>query len=134
MGFVNLFQTEVYSDIHVEPLKAVETDVLQRVQEFDSADAHAVADRLMTEPATAVPDENAEASIIASLDDETAQTDPEMQLGASLEAATDEEIARAEAELGDDAEDSFGDESNVIVRESDKLDFIDETEAEAELV
>jgi segregation and condensation protein A len=47
MGFVSLFQNEVYGDIYVEALRPIERNVLERVQEFDSSESEAVAARLI---------------------------------------------------------------------------------------
>lgn len=47
MGFVSLYQTEAYSDIWVETKKTIETDVLARVEEYDSMRADEVAAKMM---------------------------------------------------------------------------------------
>ncbi|WP_374080389.1 ScpA family protein [Bdellovibrio bacteriovorus] len=47
MGFVSLYQTEAYSDIWVDTKKPVETDVLARVEEYDSMRADEVAAKMM---------------------------------------------------------------------------------------
>ena len=47
MGFVGLYQTEVYSDIWVDTKKPIETDVLSRVEEYDSMRADDVAAQMM---------------------------------------------------------------------------------------
>jgi segregation and condensation protein A len=49
MGFVSVFQSEVYGDIHIEPKKAIERNVLERVQEFDAGDAEAVANSIIND-------------------------------------------------------------------------------------
>lgn len=36
MGFVGLYQTETYGDIWIDPKKPIETDILSRVEEYDS--------------------------------------------------------------------------------------------------
>ena len=47
MGFVGLYQTEVYSDIWIDLRKPIETDVLSRVEEYDSIGADQVAEQLI---------------------------------------------------------------------------------------
>lgn len=47
MGYVSLFQSETYGDIHIEPKRSIERNVLERVQEFDSAGAEAVANDII---------------------------------------------------------------------------------------
>ena len=47
MGFVNLFQSEVYGELYVESKKVIEADAISRVEEYESHNAEAVADSLM---------------------------------------------------------------------------------------
>ena len=49
MGYVSLFQTETYGEIYVDPIKPIERNVLERVQEFDSGDAEAIARSIIEE-------------------------------------------------------------------------------------
>ena len=51
MGYVSLFQSETYGEIYVDPIKPIERNVLERVQEFDSGDAEAIAKSIMDEAA-----------------------------------------------------------------------------------
>ena len=125
MGFVSLFQNEVYGDIHIEALRPIERNVLERVQEFDSADAEAVAAQIMNEAA----DEQGEAVVAGEVGDQLSLVDDGMAIASVpetpqetesllaqffaaegttdlgeeiLEAnqiASDEEILQAEAEL-----------------------------------
>jgi segregation and condensation protein A len=66
MGFVGLYQTEVYSDIWVETKKPIETDVLSRVEEYDSMRAEDVAAKMMQDAQKVTAEED----LLA--DDETA--------------------------------------------------------------
>lgn len=109
MGFVSLFQNEPYGEIYVETKRAVERNVLERVQEFDSSGegpnaaalALAIADGSSALPAQASFDfeERAEelerASAAAAAGAELAGRSEE----ADVEAASDDEIFLAEAEL-----------------------------------
>lgn len=128
LGFVGLFQNEIYGEIYVEPKKTIERNVLERVQEFDSAGAEAVANSIIND-AVAEAEELAADRIVqdpfAELGDEAQPafdmvmgegsdsvvleegTEPGMEAvvddataAAPPQIATDEELARAEEELG----------------------------------
>lgn len=47
MGFVGLYQSEPYSDIWVETKKPIESDVITRVEEYDSMRADQIAEQMM---------------------------------------------------------------------------------------
>lgn len=47
MGFVGLYQTEAYGDIWIESKKPIESDVLARVEEYDSMRADQIAEQMM---------------------------------------------------------------------------------------
>ncbi len=95
MGFVSLYQSDTYQEIYVEAKKAIETNVLDRVEEYDSMRADEVAASMM-EKAQKI-DENEE----FILPDEV---DPDEQLALEepmdeSEMASDDEILEAEKEL-----------------------------------
>lgn len=48
MGFVTLFQSEIYGDIHIETIRPIERNVLERVQEFEGIGAEIAARSLIT--------------------------------------------------------------------------------------
>ncbi len=116
MGYVSLFQSEVYGDIHIETIKAVERNVLERVQEFDSGDADKVAEGIINHAIeeqielheVPVDPASAEAEFqlgLESLDrvPEGLTTLSEVEAGdleVSADVASDEEILAAELELG----------------------------------
>lgn len=58
MGFVGLYQSEVYSDIWVDTKKPIETDVLSRVEEYDSMGADRIAEQMMADAKKADPTED----------------------------------------------------------------------------
>ncbi len=109
MGYVSLFQNEVYGDIYIEPKKTIERNVLERVQEFEAGDAEAIARSIITEAEDRNEDQNFE-----QVDDIEASETRQLSLGetpepveeelAPSQMATDEEILAAEEELGVDAE------------------------------
>lgn len=103
MGFVGLYQSEVYSDIWVDPRKPIETDVLSRVEEYDSIDADQVAANLISKSQKEqaaelefVEDEESEqpAQTSFALEGESDETS-----FANEEGASDEDILAAEQEL-----------------------------------
>lgn len=112
MGFVRLYQTEVYADIWVDTQKPIETDVLSRVEEYDSMSADQVAANMMRESQKTTEAEN-----VLALADEEENADGELsaqlELGADLaegadfteatledsEIASDDEILAMENEL-----------------------------------
>lgn len=110
LGYVSVFQNEIYGEIHVETKKEIERNVLERVQEFDSQDAEAIANQLAQtdhiESASALedPEMTAETPLQASEQSEEFEA-------VSEEMATDDDLAQAEQELGFtsfDQEDSGG--------------------------
>ena len=49
MGFVSIFQNEIYGDIYIDALKPIEQNVLERVQEFETIDADQAANAMINE-------------------------------------------------------------------------------------
>jgi segregation and condensation protein A len=106
MGFVSVFQSEAYGDIHVVANKLIERNVMERVQEFDSADAESVAKSIIND---ALDDRIDMQETMTGLVEES--DSPQLALGeesflesqdealAGVDLATDEEILAAEAEL-----------------------------------
>ena len=106
MGFVSLYQTEVYSDIWIEARKRIEGDVLSSVEEYDSMHAEDVVDQMMAKAKKEEEFVNFEGEdgedgtlpLTAMVSDsaESAEQEPE-ELAAEI--ASDEEIEAAENEL-----------------------------------
>jgi len=95
MGFVSLYQADTYQEIYIEARKVIETNVLDRVEEYDSMRADDVAASMM-EKAQKL-DENEE----FILPDEV---DPDEQLALEepvdeSDMASDEDILAAEKEM-----------------------------------
>nr|BFD66839.1 hypothetical protein HAGR004_18610 [Bdellovibrio sp. HAGR004] len=110
MGFVGLYQSEAYSDIWVDTKKPIETDVLSRVEEYDSMGADQVAAKMMEDSKKIEADEEFILTDAEDLLEENSQI--QMELGAGLaegtelvegagadDIATDDEILAAENEL-----------------------------------
>lgn len=112
MGFVSVFQSETYGDIYIEPKKPIERNVLERVQEFDSGDAEAVAKNIINE---AIEEKIDMAEAMAAGESALDATSSELQLtlvgpdrvpdeeiaAEEFGMATDDDILAAEAELGE---------------------------------
>ncbi|KYG61192.1 ScpA family protein [Bdellovibrio bacteriovorus] len=108
MGFVGLYQTEAYADIWVDAKKPIETDVLARVEEYDSMRADQVAEKMMEESKKIQEDEE---FLLTDAEDKLEEANPQMQLGfiedgssaeateSGLDIATDDEILAMENEL-----------------------------------
>ncbi|KHD88764.1 MAG: hypothetical protein OM95_06410 [Bdellovibrio sp. ArHS] len=108
MGFVGLYQTEAYADIWVDAKKPIETDVLARVEEYDSMRADQVAEKMMEESKKIQEDED---FLLTDAEDKLEEANPQMQLGfiedgssaealeSGLDIATDDEILAMENEL-----------------------------------
>ncbi len=121
MGFVSVFQNEAYGDIHIETIKPIEQNALERVQEFDSADSEQVArsiindatdDKIdMFEAMMAEGPSEEEAGQLSLVDAAPIGDGPDAEpfqekftgtdseLFESAEVATDDEILAAEAEM-----------------------------------
>ena len=109
LGYVGLYQTEIYGDIHIQTLKVIEGDVVSRVEEYGSinGDSNKVADALFarstifSEEELQILDtendalENADIKQISFSDSASLEADSEI----SIESATDEDILLAETEL-----------------------------------
>lgn len=105
LGFVSLYQTDVYGDIHIQGKKEIDGDVLSRVEEYGVINNEEVANQLFAKHAKTVEEELAEAfeaddddvqlSLLANTEAIPAvETD-----GAVGDMATDEEILAAELDL-----------------------------------
>ena len=95
MGFISLYQSDTYQEIYAEAKKPIETNVLDRVEEYDSMRADEVAAQMMEKAQKLEADED------FILPDEV---DPDEQLALEeptdeSEMASDEEILEAEKEF-----------------------------------
>lgn len=114
MGFVRIFQSEPYADIHVEPLKVIDRDVIARAESYESQDADAAANRILAKGEEFMKAE------MAARENEVIEPSPQLELTPENvieqletqklqnqvadegieESATDEDIMSAEKELG----------------------------------
>jgi segregation and condensation protein A len=131
MGYVSLFQSETYGDIHIEPKRAIERNVLERVQEFDSGDADTVAqgiinktiEKQIAEHEIPVAPEDAEQEFQLSFDG------PETAVG--MEGIADSELAEGET-IVSDADLSVPEMANDLATDEEILAAERELEKELE--
>lgn len=89
LGYVSLYQTDVYGDIHIQTKKDIEDDVLSRVEEYGHLDQ---------EPSAAMELFNKEVDTIVDITNDN----EEVQQVFEENIATDEEILAAELGLDSD--------------------------------
>lgn len=97
MGFVSLYQTENFQEIYIEATKTIETNAVDRVEEYDSLHADEVAAQMMAKAAKII---DADEDFV--LPDEKDEDDAQMALSEQIDpddVASDEEILQAESEL-----------------------------------
>ena len=90
MGFISVFQNEPLSDIHVEPKRTVDRDVLSSVEDYSAVHASEVADQILNEAQLSLDEPSAEGSLAEEL--------PVVQ-EADADAASDADIEAEEARL-----------------------------------
>jgi segregation and condensation protein A len=123
MGYVSVYQSEVYGDIYLTAKRSIDGDVVGRVEEYDSQMSESMADEIMEEAeyqASLLPPEESEETSPAS-DNESEMELSSLAGTSELEMddmASDEDIALAEQELNLDGE--LTDESNGP-REQDEV-------------
>jgi segregation and condensation protein A len=103
MGFVTLYQADTYQEIYAEATKPIETNVLDRVEEYDSMRADEIAAQMM-EKAQKLEDLEIDTDIAADEFVMKDGVDPDEQLAFEepvdeSEMASDDEILAAETEL-----------------------------------
>jgi segregation and condensation protein A len=118
MGLVSVFQSETYGDIHIEALKPIEFNMLERVQEFENINAESVAasiinnaiddridfsEAMSEEAAYSMVSESTVSDLEAVSPDDSGLEMTQIPFPNTLQnapdIATDEEILAAEAEL-----------------------------------
>jgi segregation and condensation protein A len=103
MGFVTLYQADTYQEIYAEATKPIETNVLDRVEEYDSMRADEIAAQMM-EKAQKLEEIEVDTEIAAEEFVLKDGIDPDEQLTLEepvdeSEMASDDEILAAETEL-----------------------------------
>lgn len=136
MGFVSIFQSETYGDIYIDPKRAIERNVLERVQEFDAGDTEAVAKSIINEAieeridmAEAMGGDAGPQMALAPLAEEgiEAIADTEFSPLELSDMASDEDILAAEAEIMK-SEMRASTDTAPTVNLTDSTEFVDSTE------
>ncbi len=96
LGYVSLYQTDVYGDIHVQTKKEIEDDVLSRVEEYGHLNNEVLAQKLFTKQEFSEAELTEEATIPEG---ETLLTSADLEETVCADMATDEEISAAVLEL-----------------------------------
>lgn len=89
LGYVSLYQTDVYGDIHIQTKKEIEDDVLSRVEEYGHLDQ---------EPSAAMELFNTEVDTVVDITNDNEEIEQVFEEN----MATDEEILAAELGLDSD--------------------------------
>jgi segregation and condensation protein A len=115
LGFVSVFQNETYGDIHIELKKNIERNILERVQEFDSADADSIANSIissavadsedigeMQDQAASGPQASFGDMMVQAIEPEEISIDTfgDVAHGSTPDVASDDDLLLAEKELG----------------------------------
>lgn len=103
LGYVSLYQTDIYGDIHIQTKKDIEDDVLSRVEEYGNINNEDVASQLFLKSEFVqddfLTDSNSDLNDESSLDNlSETKTDVDSD-ELTDDIATDEEILAAEADL-----------------------------------
>jgi segregation and condensation protein A len=91
IGLVSLFQSEPFADLYIEPMQAIDGDVVSRVENYDAVNADLKAAEIMNE-----------ASVQLSLEEPVAELEGEVTpvvTESFADAATDEDIEAEELRL-----------------------------------
>lgn len=96
LGYVSLYQTDVYGDIHIQTKKEIEDDVLSRVEEYGHINNEEIAEKIFAK--TDLAEDEAFESAPAASDLPLFAVNTEQEV-ISTEIATDEEIFAAELEI-----------------------------------
>lgn len=88
MGFVSLFQSENFGQIHIDTKKVIDRDVVSQVENYDNVESEVLAEQILAESVA-----ETQTHLIQSPEEE-----------AAFDAATDEEIFAEERRLGVETE------------------------------
>ncbi|MEQ1721760.1 MAG: segregation/condensation protein A [Pseudobdellovibrio sp.] len=115
LGFVSLYQTDTYGDIHVQGKKEIDGDVLSRVEDYGHINSDEVANQLFANSAKSFEEELA-LQAESDLEEEQAQLSLE-EINADVsdesisdDMASDDEILAAELEYDNTSDDPAPDQ------------------------
>jgi len=101
MGYVGIYQTETYGDIHIQTKKLIEGDVVSKVEEYGTVNSDSVAEAMFAKSNVLTAQE---LELLDKEDDVLATANPQMSFEENLAAiaadvASDEELIAAENEI-----------------------------------
>jgi segregation and condensation protein A len=105
MGFVSLYQTDNFEEIYIDTKQVVETNVVERVEEYDSMRADEIAAAMMekAQKVSSFEELDAEEDLMSSPQNQLSFVDDKDDSDEIVESqedlATDEEILQAEKDL-----------------------------------
>ncbi len=115
MGYVSVYQAEVYGDIYLTAKRTIDGDVVGRVEEYDSQMSEGLADKLISDAQEDADEEEESLAANRFTDHESSDNESEEQASFPFEVkdpfssdssndndetmATDEDIAQAEQDL-----------------------------------
>jgi segregation and condensation protein A len=119
MGFISVFQSEPFADIHIDPKRAIDRDVISQVESYDSVNAEQKAEEIMAD---------AQLSL-----DESEGILPEDEAGEETvvqetfaDAATDDEIFAEEMKIAsEDGTEIMAAETPIAHEEPAEITFAD---------
>lgn len=103
LGFVSLYQTENFQEIYIETKKLIETNAVDRVEEYDSLNTEEVAQRMMEKAAKLTAEE------LANIDQEVERS-----------ADTIEEAQKIQVDLADSTPSAEGSDDFILPDEKDE--------------
>lgn len=120
MGYVTVYQSEVYGDIYLTAKRTIDGDVVGRVEEYDSQMSEGIADKLMSDSQDDADEEQESLAAQGLINNESADDSLDEQASLPFEVkdsisaycsndngetmATDEDIAQAEQDLNIEGE------------------------------
>lgn len=112
MGFISVFQSENFADIHIETKKDIDGDVVSKAESFEAAQTQELAEKITSSHEVYIPedieydeeDKVKENDVLAKLEhqlhlDEELGLEPMMPGEELVEAATDEDILAEEQKI-----------------------------------
>ncbi len=111
LGFVSLYQTDLYGDIYIQTNKIIDGDVLSRVEEYGNINADEVTQKLFaTSQVEFMDDESTteDSSVMTEFVD--SETNDANEMAVETEIASDEEILAEEINLNIAEDEHFPEE------------------------
>jgi len=79
MKFIRIYQTENFAPLYLETLKLVTTDIVSKVQEFDSANAALTAEAIMNEAEAELSQHSLAEDAVSAIDEAGLEEDTEVK-------------------------------------------------------